>query len=187
MILNRLRISNQTFKEKCRVVSLSICQLFLVRLAIAWSNKDISSTILSTLPGLVWYLMGLAFLGTITAKLQRLSKLNEKSEIDVNQTTTIVQTVIKLILLLITVLNCIFVLVYKIKAEGATNVPTIFNCFLNWELVQSLDQVQLGRLVFNYWGAGLFVLGGFFYVTKRVTLMDIGQFSLGGMTNITLT
>lgn len=186
LLFNRLRVPNQTLKERCYLVSLSVFQLFLVRIAIAWSDKDVSSAIWSYLPGFKWNLMGLALLGTVAMKFHRLSKLNGKSEIDVNQMATIFQTVVKGILFLISVLNCILVIVYKIKAEGATNVPEVFNYFLSWELVQSLDQVQLGRLIFNYWTAGLFVLGGLFYTTKRASLMDIGQVNLGGMTKLTL-
>lgn len=157
-----------------------------MRIAIAWSDKDVSSAILSYLPGFKWNLMGLALLGSVAMKFHRLSKLNRKSEVDVNQMATIFQTVVKGILFLIAVLNCILVIVYKIKSEGATNMPEVFNYFLSWELVQPLDQVQLGRLIFNYWTAGLFVLGGLFYTTKRASLMDIGQVNLGGMTKLTL-
>lgn len=148
--------------------------MFLVRIAIGWKDKHLLETVSPYIFGLKWHLMALTFLGTLIANFRSLSKLKEENVIDVSQTANIVKSITKLLLLLICTLNCVFILVYKIKSEGATDIPEVYRNFINWEVIQSLDQVQLGRLIFNYWGAGLFVLFGLFFITKRATLMDIG-------------
>lgn len=148
--------------------------MFLVRIAIGWRDKHFLEAVSPYIFGLKWHLMSLTFLGTLITNFRSLSKLKEENVIDVSQTANIVKSITKLLLLLICALNCVFILVYKIKSEGATDIPDLYRNFIDWELIQSLDQVQLGRLIFNYWGAGLFVLFGLFFITKRATLMDIG-------------
>lgn len=173
-VLHSLRLQNQTNRERWYAAGLNITQMFLVRIAIGWKDKHLLETVSPYIFGLKWHLMALTFLGTLIANFRSLSKLKEENVIDVSQTANIVKSITKLLLLLICTLNCVFILVYKIKSEGATDIPEVYRNFINWEVIQSLDQVQLGRLIFNYWGAGLFVLFGLFFITKRATLMDIG-------------
>ncbi|CAO3638657.1 unnamed protein product [Mucor hiemalis] len=173
-VLHSLRLQNQTNRERWYAAGLNIAQMFLVRIAIGWKSKYLLYTVSPYIFGLKWHLMALTFLGTLITNFRCLSNLKEENVIDVSQTANIVRSITKLLLLLISTLNCVFILVYKIKSEGATDIPGLYRQFLDWEVIQSLDQVQLGRLIFNYWGAGLFVLFGLFYITKRATLMDIG-------------
>ena len=170
-----LRLHNRTISAKLYSASLSIVQLVFVRLAITWSDRSISESILLSFFGLRWHLVALANFGSIASKALCLFDLRENISIDVNQTTSIVQNIGKFVLLSIAVLNSILVIAYKVKNEGGSGAPAIYTRLLDWELIQSLDQVQLGRLIFNYWGAGLFVLVGLFYVVKKASLMNIGQ------------
>jgi ethanolaminephosphotransferase len=175
---NSLRLPNQTFREKWYPINLCIAQLILVRIAIAWNHGE--ATILSYYAGTRWHLMALTLLGSLVTGVQNAYRLEQTHVIDVNSTAKIIQNIVKLALVLITVLNSVLVIVYKIRSENATDVPGIYQGLLEWELVQPLDQVQLGRLIFNYGGAGLFVLAGLFYVTKRASLMIMGDASLPG-------
>lgn len=163
--------------------------MVLTRIAIAWSHGEVVSWILSYNAEAKWHLMTLALLGALVAGLHNIFyKLELKHVIDVNQTAKIIQTIVKFALGLIMLLNSVLVLVYKMKAEGGTScscdggddatgasVPGMYRGLLDWDLVQPLDQVQLGRLIFNYGGAGLFVLAGLFYVMKRASLMILGE------------
>lgn len=152
--------------------------MLLVRLAIAWSHDQLSDLILSY-TGAQWHLMGLALLTTVICGIKTLYKLSSRSSmIDVNSTAKIVLNIVRAAMLLIVVLVSLLVFVYKLKAATADTidgVPEVYARLLYWELVQPLDQVALGKLIYNYGGAGLFVLGGLFYVTKRAHLLELVQ------------
>lgn len=122
-----------------------------------------------------WHVLALSLIVVVINGIRSMQKLEEKHAIDVNQTAKIIQNIVKAALVLISILNSILVLVYKIQDEGTANAPEVYNCLLNWELIDILNQVQLGRLIYNYQGAAMFVLCGLFYVTKRASLMILGE------------
>lgn len=172
----------QTLGEKWYPVGLCMSQLVLVRIGFSWST--IQAWVLSY-PTLQWHLMALSLIISVMGGLKTMQALKERHTIDVNQTASIIQNIVKAALVLIHVLNSILVLVYKIQAtqgEGVSTTTTaaaqaseVYKELLNWELVRDLDQVQLGKLIFNYQGAGIFVLCGLFYVTKRASLLTIAE------------
>lgn len=168
---NSLTLPTQTIREKLFPIALGMSQLILVRVTMGWT--DTMATILSD-SELKWHLMFLALLCTFLFSVRSMYNLDQKHAIDVNQTVKIVQTVIKTVLGFIIALNSILVLVYKMRAQN-TDLLNLYQSLLNWELVLPLSQVQLGKLIYNYEGAGLFVLGGLFYVIKRATLMTMGE------------
>ncbi|GAA5808128.1 hypothetical protein MFLAVUS_001511 [Mucor flavus] len=170
-IVHSLTLPTQTIREKLFPIALGMSQLILVRVTMGWT--DTMATILSD-SELKWHLMFLALLCTFLFSVRSMYNLDQKHAIDVNQTVKIVQTVIKTVLGFIIALNSILVLVYKMRAQN-TDLLNLYQSLLNWELVLPLSQVQLGKLIYNYEGAGLFVLGGLFYVIKRATLMTMGE------------
>ncbi|KAI9478666.1 MAG: alkaline-phosphatase-like protein [Benjaminiella poitrasii] len=163
------------YKDKMYPVCLSLAQLVLIRVAMAWNHSTLFGNMLQTYSGLQWHLMAITLLTTVISGLRLLFKLNDKLQIDVNQTAKIIQTIVKAALALIIFLTSVLVLVYKMKNNVSEDLPNLYKPLLDWELVQPLDQIQLGRLVFNYGGAGLFVLYGLFYVSKRAAKMNIGE------------
>ncbi|KAI9272413.1 alkaline-phosphatase-like protein [Helicostylum pulchrum] len=166
-----LTLPTQTIREKWYPIALGMGQLILVRVTMSWTN---TMTLILSDSELKWHLMFLALLCTFLFSVRSMYNLDQKHAIDVNQTVKIVQTVIKVVLGSIIALNSILVLVYKMRAQN-TDLPNLYQSLLNWELVLPLNQVQLGKLIYNYEGAGLFVLGGLFYVIKRATLMTMGE------------
>lgn len=166
-------------QEKLYPTALCIGQLILVRMAIAWNDGVIR---LLSYTDMKWHLMALSLFVTCIAGVRSMFKLDQKHTIDVNQTAKIVQSVIKVTLGSIIALNSILVLVYKIRADNGSDVPEVYQSFLNWELVLPLDQIQLGKLIYNYEGAGLFVLCGLFYVLQRASHMTMGESSNIGNT-----
>lgn len=171
----------QTIREKWYPTGLCIAQLILIRIVFSWSSIQVD--VLSC-NDVKWHLMVLALATALVAGVRSMKSLEEKHAIDVNQTASIIQNIVKAALVLISVLNSILVLVYKIQTEGTANAPEVYNMLLNWELVRALDQVQLGKLIFNYQGAGIFVLYGLFYVTKRASLLTMGETSVPGKVRI---
>lgn len=163
-------------------IGLCFAQLLIVRTAIAWNHDNISDVILSY-SGIQWHLMGFTLFATTIFGIKALYELSIQSNmIDVNSTAKIIQNLVKSAMLIIIILDSILVFIYKIRSSSTTTadsidneVPRMYASLLNWELVQPLDQVMLGKLIYNYGGAGLFVLGGLFYVTKRAHLMDLVQ------------
>lgn len=163
-------------------IGLCFAQLLIVRTAIAWNHDNISDAILSY-SGIQWHLMGFTLFATAIFGIKTLYELSIQSNmIDVNSTAKIIQNLVKSAMSIIIILNSILVFIYKIRSSSTTTadpiddeMPRMYASLLNWELVQPLDQVKLGKLIYNYGGAGLFVLGGLFYVTKRAHLMDLVQ------------
>ncbi|CAO0794966.1 unnamed protein product [Mucor circinelloides] len=159
-------------------IGLCFAQMLLVRTAIAWNHNNLSDLILSY-TGVQWHLMGFALFTTVIFGINTLYKLSSQSStIDVNSTAKIIHNLVRAAILTIVVLNSLLVFVYKLRtaaADAIDEVPGIYASLLNWELVQPLDQIALGKLIYNYGGAGLFVLGGLFYVTKRAHLLELVQ------------
>lgn len=171
------RIPHQSIQKQIYPASLCFVQLILVRIAIAWNHGGLSEKVLSY-SGVQWHLMVLTLFTTVIASIKTMQKLIQKQSIDVNHTAKIIQTMIRSSLALITLLTSVLVLAYKMRAYSSTTVlvdhiPTMYADVLDWELVKSLNQVQLGRLIYNYGGAALFVLFGLIYVTKRAALMNL--------------
>lgn len=173
-----LSLSNQTINEKRYPIALGISQLILVRVTIAWSEGAIA---LLSYTGVKWHLMALALLTAFLCSVRSMYKIDQKHTIDVNQMVKIVQSVVKITLGLIIALSSIFVLVYKMRTENGSDIPKFYRPFLSWELVQPLNQAQLGKLIYNYQGAGLFVLLGLFYLIKRASFMMICEANNSGI------
>lgn len=176
--MNSFRVPVLTVGEMLYPICLCFAQMLLVRSAIAWSHNQLSDLMLSY-TGVQWHLMGLALLTTVILGIKTLYKLSSQSSmIDVNSTAKIVLSIVRSAMLAIIVLVSLLVFVYKLKTAATDTideVPDVYARLLHWELVQPLDQVALGKLIYNYGGAGLFVLGGLFYVTKRAHLLELVQ------------
>ncbi|KAL9549619.1 hypothetical protein MBANPS3_005118 [Mucor bainieri] len=177
--ISSFRIPVLTVGQTLYPIGLCFAQMLLVRTAIAWNHTRLSDLILSY-TGVQWHLLGLALFTTVMFGIKTLHKLSSRSSmIDVNSTAKIIQNLVRAAMLVIVVLVSLLVFVYKVKAAAAADtideVPGVYARLLDWELVQPLDQVALGKLIYNYGGAGLFVLGGLFYVTKRAHLLEFVQ------------
>ncbi|GAN10506.1 sulfatase [Mucor ambiguus] len=176
--VSSFRIPVVTVGQMLHTIVICFAQMLLVRTAIAWNHNQLSDLILSY-SGIQWHLMGLTLFTTVIFGIKTLYKLSSQSSIiDVNSTAQIIQNLVRAAMLIIAILVSLLVFVYKLKAAATDTideVPEMYAGLLNWELVQPLDQVALGKLIYNYGGAGLFVLGGLFYVTKRAHLLDLVQ------------
>ncbi|KAI8967243.1 alkaline-phosphatase-like protein [Mycotypha africana] len=145
-------------------------ELFLVRLTIAWNSLSFSDAT-------TFHLLAFSLLASVVYSARSLQRLHHDNRwVDVHQTSKIIQCIVKLILFLILLFQSVFVFAYKIRSHPAiTNLPSIYNALLDWELLQQLTQIQLGRLIYNYCGAGLLGLYGLFYVLQRSKKMDFTE------------
>lgn len=129
-----------------------------------------------------WHLVALT-LGTIVALAARnVIELGKTQAEDVYQPANVVLNISKAFYLFIISFCSALVLVYKIRSDptvaghdGNTtkSVPELYQGLLNMELVKPLDQVQLGRLIYNYGAAALFVLCALRYITRKVKLINL--------------
>ncbi|CEP09661.1 hypothetical protein [Parasitella parasitica] len=151
---------------------LCFAQLVLVRIAIAWNHSHLSDLVLSY-PGAQWHLMAVVLFTTVVSGTTTLYRLSHRpTAVDVNSTAAIIHNAIRATMLAIIVLISVLVFVYKSRISDGV-ISDLYAILQNWPLVQPLDQVELGRLIYNYGVAGLFVLGALSYVTKRALLMDL--------------
>ncbi|KAI7897734.1 alkaline-phosphatase-like protein [Cokeromyces recurvatus] len=166
-IAHSLRLPHQKLKDKMYLVGFGFVYLMLTRIAMAWNDSITFEKLLHS--KLQWHLMAITLAVASISGIRLLFKLKDNLTIDVNQTTHIIQTIIKAFLAFILLFTSALVFIYKMR--GHEDIPNVYRFLLKWELVQSLDQVELGRLIFNYGGAGLFVLYCLFYVIKRAAKM----------------
>ncbi|KAI7895809.1 alkaline-phosphatase-like protein [Mucor mucedo] len=132
--------------KKLYPVGLCMAQLVFVRIGFSWGH--IQAWMLSY-PAAQWHLMALSLTVSVVGGLKAMKELKGRQMIDIQGESTTM-------------------------AAQASEV-FFYKELLNWELVRDLDQVQLGKLIFNYQGAGIFVLCGLFYVTKRASLLTMGE------------
>ncbi|KAG0768265.1 hypothetical protein G6F62_001235 [Rhizopus arrhizus] len=128
-----------------------------------------------------WHLVALS-LGTAAAvAINNVAKLGKRQAVDVYGTASMIQMIAKAAYSFIITFCCLLVLAYKIRsassvvegdADVKNTVPKIYNTLLSMELIKTLNQVQLGKLIYNYSGASLFVLYALHYVIKRSKLMS---------------
>ncbi|EIE83461.1 hypothetical protein RO3G_08166 [Rhizopus delemar RA 99-880] len=127
----------------------------VLRLATGWNSQEVSAM----MPH--WHLVALSLGTTAAVAINNVAKLGKRQAVDVYGTAT-----------------------YKIRSvcsvvEGNVDVkntvPKIYNTLLSMELIKTLNQVQLGKLIYNYSGASLFVLYALHYVIKRSKLMSFEE------------
>ncbi|KAM3588839.1 hypothetical protein VKS41_001275 [Umbelopsis sp. WA50703] len=71
-------------------------------------------------------------------------------------------------------LTSVLVVIYKVRSESSRErVPSLYQDLTTWELADRLNQVQLGRLIFNYGAASLFMLNVCIFIGKFVRKLDI--------------
>jgi ethanolaminephosphotransferase len=149
----------------------------VMRLSLAWDNSGLSNVLLSC-TGAKWHMLMFVLTTVLISGVYNTLyglRIQTQQHIDVYQTATIIQRLIKGVLILIFTLCSLFVFIYKMRAQDTLSIPQVYLPLLDLELVKPLSQTQLGKLIYNYGAAGLFVLLGLFYVTKRATLMNLDQ------------
>ncbi|CAO3696094.1 unnamed protein product [Rhizopus stolonifer] len=163
-------------------VGLCLFQMVLVRLAVGWNHQKILIVITHYVSK--WDLAFLALGVTAVLAVINVLKLGKRQAIDVDGTANMIQMITKAAYTFIMIFYSLLVFVYKVRSEStlmddgnykSNDLPELYTSFLSMDLVKSLSQVQLGKLIYNYSCASLFVLFGLRYVIKRAELLSLEE------------
>ena len=156
-----------------------ILQLVLFRVTIAW-DSNIKPLIIGELK---WRMLALTLFTSILWNIYILSWSKYKP---VHTTSAsgagYIIAICKIMMVLIMTLTCSLIFLYKTQSESQqeNDIPEVYQNFITiyLEFANQLDQVALGRLIYNYCGSGLFLLTVLVYLIKRASILDIqGKFS----------
>ncbi|KAG1467776.1 hypothetical protein G6F56_004222 [Rhizopus delemar] len=156
--------------------------MVLVRLAVGWNHQKLSIVITHYVSR--WDLAFLALGVTVALAVINVFKLGKRQAIDVDGTANMIQMITKAAYAFTMTFCSLLVFVYKVRSESilmddgnykSNDLPELYTSFLSMDLVKSLSQVQLGKLIYNYSCASLFVLFGLRYVIKRAELLSLEE------------
>ncbi|KAL0084483.1 alkaline-phosphatase-like protein, partial [Phycomyces blakesleeanus] len=141
------------YLEQLLAALLSLSQLPLLRLAAAWTQ--ITPLVCPTLK---WHLLALSLMLPVVLAVRALTRVGQsKRLVDLSGSAGIIQTMCKVVL------------------GEWSDVPRMYKTILELGVLQQLDQVELGKLIYNYGGATLLMLNAVIYVSKRATLLNVGK------------
>ncbi|KAI9250632.1 alkaline-phosphatase-like protein [Sporodiniella umbellata] len=146
--------------QKLKAYSIGLCflQMFFFRLAIDWNNSVFS--ILVQYGFSKWDLAALTLGVTSFLAVFQALKYGKKQAIDVDGTAYIIQKIIRS---------------EAAGIQGDGTFPKKYSLLLSIDLVKQLDQVKLGKLIYNYGLSSLLVLLGLRYIAKRAELLNIDE------------
>ncbi|CAO3653461.1 unnamed protein product [Cunninghamella echinulata] len=165
--------------EKSALSLLCIVQMVLVRCAIAWKTIDFQQQQYSNL---LWHIMTMTLLAPVFLTIKSLNSMKQTNAVDVDQNAGYIRKLCKATYVFTVSFTSVLVLAYKIRADNkgsytdATTIyPSSYQSILSMELIHRLDQVELGKLIYNYGIASFLLLTAIIYVSKRASLMNLGD------------
>ena len=158
-----------TLMQQMRLAFLWIVQLILFRIAIGW-DSGIKKLITEQIK---WH--GLALSLTIPLVLGLYNTWCSKTQtIDTSSGAGYIIAICKAMLFLIMALTSSLVFMYKSRAEPHGSIPEFYGSWMNrMEFAAQLDQVALGKLIYNYCGSGMFMLAALVYAINRARVLDL--------------
>ncbi|KAF7723136.1 major facilitator super transporter protein [Apophysomyces ossiformis] len=165
--------SGCTWREKSRLGLLCILQMCLARVALGWNRGDGFVKYIS--PSMQWDVLAISLATPVLYSTLIIYTTRQGQGTGVSQGAGIIQTLCKVGYLLLNTLTAMFIMAYKIRTEIPDELPQTYSSLLTMEVVQRLDDVKLGRLIYNYCGASFLALSGLMYVTRRAGLLDVLQ------------
>ncbi|CAO3649898.1 unnamed protein product [Cunninghamella blakesleeana] len=167
-------------KEKSTLVLLCILQMIFVRISIFWKSIDFQQELYTSFS---WHLMSITLLISVLLGIKVLTSIKQNNVVDVDQHAGYIRKLCKAAYLFTISFTSILVLAYKIRADhkGSSSssssvlYPSIYQSIVVMELVNRLDQVELGKLIYNYGVASFLLLTAIIYVSKRASLMNLGD------------
>ncbi|KAG0182079.1 major facilitator super transporter protein [Apophysomyces sp. BC1034] len=171
--LQSFQAIGHTFDQKCKMGLFCILQILLLRIGTGWSRGDGFVKYISS--SMQWNILAVSLAIPVLCGISIVRCISKRQYVSVSQGAGIIQILCQVGYVLITSLTATFVMVYKIRTEMPENLPSIYSSLLDMEVVQRLNDVELGRLVYNYGGASFLVLSGLMYVTRRASLLEMEQ------------
>ncbi|ORZ04372.1 hypothetical protein BCR42DRAFT_497058 [Absidia repens] len=175
--------SHSADQQRGSLFSLCILQMVLVRCGMFWRQNDLGTRLLVNnieAPMIVYHLFTVALFLPALLGLRTIYGMKQVNAIDVSQSAGYIRKLCKLTYVMATVLTTVLILAYKLRADNVTLPSSMlfgefYQSVLSFELVQRLNQVELGQLIYNYGGACFLLLTANLYVSKHASYMNLGQ------------
>lgn len=124
---------------------------------------------------LLWSAVAIAAFSPAVCGALVLLTQQQPNTIDASQSAKFIRLLCKLAYVATSGLLATLVLAYKLRAENIDPSSSAFGSVVSFALVERLDQVALGQLIYNYGGAGFLLLTATLYVSKHASYMALGQ------------
>ncbi|KAI8143541.1 alkaline-phosphatase-like protein [Fennellomyces sp. T-0311] len=162
------KVPNMPINQQTRLALLWIVQLILFRVAIVW-DSGIKGWITEHIK---WHMLALALSTPLVLGLYTIWR-SKTQGIETSSGAGYIISICKAVLFLIMTLTSSLVLMYKARAEPHDDIPELYGSWMKQlEFAGQLDQVALGKLIYNYYGAGMFMLAALVYATKRASVLN---------------
>ncbi|KAI9269137.1 alkaline-phosphatase-like protein [Phascolomyces articulosus] len=176
LALQSFKIPNKNLMQQTWLSILCILQLILMRITIAWDG----GIKLMITEEIKWHLLAISLLTPLLWLICMMWRSSGRINIQATSGGAgYIITICKVMLILIMTLTSSLIFLYKIRSEQPSQqdeetIPGLYRYFMSQlEFANHLDQVALGKLIYNYCGSGLFVLTALVYVMKRASVLDM--------------
>ncbi|KAI9317081.1 alkaline-phosphatase-like protein [Dichotomocladium elegans] len=183
-LLESMGISGMPLYEKVMLVLSCLLQMVLLRLSTAW-NSSTYAYIEKSLFGAEWHFLAASLVMCFLYGAHLIWNIGTKTGHHSAATTVVVsssagylQLMIKIASIFIMGLCSALVMLYKVRVDGVDGtVPALYGRDLPeaLEFATQLDQVALGKLIYNYCGASLFVFTALVYVTETAAVLHLPE------------
>ncbi|KAI9490469.1 alkaline-phosphatase-like protein [Zychaea mexicana] len=178
LALQCFTIPNKNVVQQTWLSVVCITQLILVRITMDW-NDTIRSLMSENMK---WHMLALSLAVPWIWLVYAVWRSKDRP-LEVAPSSSGASYIIafcKIVLVMILALTCALIFLYKVRSEpsqsqddGAGLHAMYKGLLVKLEFTNHLDQVALGKLIYNYCSSGLFVLTALVYVIKRASVLDI--------------
>lgn len=123
-----------------------------------------------------WHLLAAALILNVIQCIRNMQQIqiSASRSRDISQAARVIYGASKAVYLLCIVLTSVLVIVYKVRSEkDQDDVPLLYQNLTTWELASRLNQLQLGRLIYNYVAAAFFMLNSTIFIGKYMRKLNI--------------
>ncbi|KAI7864701.1 alkaline-phosphatase-like protein [Spinellus fusiger] len=171
LALQSFRATGIPFTQQCKIALLSLLQLPLMRIAMEWNHWMSHDSNQSN----QWHYLAFSLVFYVSLSSWSVFSIGQRQRVDASGSAAIIQLLCKAVFFLASSFTAFLVMAYKMRAEDTMKIPALYTDLLSFDVIQQLDQVELGRLVFNYGGATFLMLNAVLYVNKYANLLNLNR------------
>lgn len=171
-------------------IVIAILQMGLFRLVQNWNSTgdqhagdiDVRYWLNTTYRSWTWHLLAASLIFNCIQCVRQLRQMQISTSRtkDISQAARLIYGASKLVFFACVMLTSVLVVVYKVRSENSLDsVPELYQDLTTWDLADRLNQIQLGRLIFNYGAASFFMLNVSIFIGKFVRKLDITDKRIG--------
>jgi ethanolaminephosphotransferase len=186
----RFQESRSAQNSNLQWIGTALLQMVLFRVIQNWNSTgdqhagdiDVRYYLTTTYRNLSWHLLAATLIFNCIQCVRNLRQMQISTSRtkDISQAARLIYGASKLVYLACVMLTSVLVVIYKVRSESSReSVPSLYQDLTTWELADRLNQVQLGRLIFNYGAASLFMLNVCIFIGKFVRKLDITDKRIG--------